>query len=553
MMRRWPPTLFLLLSIVAGLIADPCRAQPGSGDPWIEVQTEHFTLLSNAGQRTTVQIGTRLEQLWQVMAATFADIASRPPTWIYVFRDEAAISPFKMRADGRPDTVAGYYVATPLANYIAIDASAGEGPFRAVYHEFVHYFLHNNLPYAPLWLNEGLAEYYSTVRIRGARADLGLPIDDHRQWLLEHDPIPLARLFLIDTDSPEYREGLGRGTFYAQSWALTHYLMSHPDKKRMNALMQEFRRGATAESALSLVYGLDLPTLEPELKVYASGRTLPSQEWRFGDWEAGPVVTQILERGEVRFRLGDLLTHRVPIQFAAAEEYLQAALAADSTRAAVYASLGQLRHEAGRYPESHAFNARAVELAPDDAGLRLGFGLSLLEEYFAPETGQPLTAPETPPLLFEAREHLRGSMALAHPGVEDDLAFGRTFLLDRGPVPEGISALIRVVDREPWRLDAVRDLIALKAHSGDRSGARSLLDTSLRPRATPELLRQAEMILAAEDLLAAKALADQERVDEAKTLLVQTMSETQDGQVRIRVAEYLAELERGSTSSSAGE
>jgi tetratricopeptide (TPR) repeat protein len=198
----------------------------------------------------------------------------------------------------------------------------------------------------------------------------------------------------------------------------------------------------------------------------------------------------------VLFHLGDLLTHRVPIQFEPAEEYLLAALAADSSRAEAYASLGQLRHQAARYPESHALYAIARQLAPNDPQVRLGFGLSLVEESFAVETGLPLSAPVTPPLLLQARAELRPLIALDTPSVEDELAFGRTFLLDREAVDEGLAALQVVVKREPWRLDAVRDLIALTAHSGDLEGARALLEQSLRPRGAPVFVWQAEMVIA---------------------------------------------------------
>jgi tetratricopeptide (TPR) repeat protein len=493
-------TLLLLLPTIALLVPDPCPAEVVVRDPWIQVKTEHFTLLSNAGRRTTTQIGDRLEQMWQVLAATFADIASRPPTWVYVFRDEAAIAPFKVGANGRPDSVAGYYLATPLANYLVIDASAEEGPFRAVYHEFVHYFVHNHLPYVPLWLNEGLAEYYSTIRLERAHAKLGLPIEDHRRWLEQHELMPLPQLFAIDPRSPEYRAGIDQGTFYAQSWAVTHYLMSLPDKMRMQSLLRELRGGATTVDALQVAFHLDSPALEQELAAkYASGQRLPTQEWRFAEWEARPVNLKPLAPGDIRFHLGDLLTHRVPIQFDPAEEYLLAALTADSSLAEAYASLGQLRHEAERYPESHALYAIAGQLAPNDPHVRLGFGLSLVEECFAVETGLPLSAPATPPLLLQARAELRPLIALDTPSVEDELAFSRTFLLDREGVAEGLAALKVVVKREPWRLDAVRDLIALTAHSGDLEGARALLEQSLRPRGMPEFVWQAEMVIADEE------------------------------------------------------
>src|SRR5688572_5468045 len=191
--RRAPPmtrrTTVLLLSLSLSSLAvfsttDLCSAQALADDRWIEARTDNFRLLSNASERTTFKIGAKLEQLQQLLATAFGgDVQSAVPTHIYVFKDEASIAPFKIGSNGKPDSIAGYYVGTLSGHFLAIDASASEEPFRTVYHEFVHYFVNNNLPYIPLWLNEGLAEYHSTLRVKGTRVDLGLPIHEHRYWL----------------------------------------------------------------------------------------------------------------------------------------------------------------------------------------------------------------------------------------------------------------------------------------------------------------------------------------------------------------------------------
>ncbi len=518
-----------------------CSAELVAGEPWIEVETEHFTLLSNAGFRTTLEVGDRLEQLWQVMAATFVDVASRPPTWIYVFRDKGSIAPFTVGADGQPDSVAGYYIATPLANYLVVDASVEE-PLRAVAHEFVHYFIHNNLPYIPLWLNEGLAEYYSTIRLERERADLGLPIDEHRRWIQQHDLIPLDKLFQIDPESAAYHRGVGRDSFYAQSWALTHYLMSLPNRMQMQALLWEYQRGASSDEALRVAFHLDPAVIWRVLSaIYANGRPLPTQEWWFADWKMESVVTKSVDRGAALYHLGNLLTHREPVQFDLAREYLQAAVTVDSSRADAYASLGQLCHKTGRHSESHTLYEHAVRMAPHDAAIRLEFGLSLLEEHFAAETA--LSAAATPPRLEQARELLRPLMENATLSIEDDIAYGRTFFLDQVSVDEGIAALTPVVNRLPWRLDAVSYLIALTAHSGDVQGASSLLDKSLRPRGRTELVRQAEMVIADQAIRSAAMHAGKKQLAEARLLLEQTLAQTHDQDVRGMVESAIAQLE----------
>ena len=80
--------------------------------------------------------------------------------------------------------------------------------------------MRHNRPDLPLWLNEGLAELYSSFQLRGKKAAIGRPIDSHIHWLRDHALIPVGELFAIDHSSKDYNEGSRRGVFYAQSWAL---------------------------------------------------------------------------------------------------------------------------------------------------------------------------------------------------------------------------------------------------------------------------------------------------------------------------------------------
>ena len=44
---------------------------------------------------------------------------------------------------------------------MAVDASREETQLAILFHELVHGWLNTNLPHAPLWLQEGLAEVFS--------------------------------------------------------------------------------------------------------------------------------------------------------------------------------------------------------------------------------------------------------------------------------------------------------------------------------------------------------------------------------------------------------
>ncbi len=77
------------------------------------------------------------------------------------------------------------------------------------------------------WLNEGLAEYFETFQIENDRqtATLGGLNDEHLLLLQENKLIPFEAFFDTDYYSLRKQGNHGAGLFFAQAWALTHYLM----------------------------------------------------------------------------------------------------------------------------------------------------------------------------------------------------------------------------------------------------------------------------------------------------------------------------------------
>lgn len=54
----------------------------------------------------------------------------------------------------------------------------------------------------PLWMNEGLAEYFSTVVVKKDRIEFGADKPAHRAVLDHYAMLPLERVFAIGPDSP---------------------------------------------------------------------------------------------------------------------------------------------------------------------------------------------------------------------------------------------------------------------------------------------------------------------------------------------------------------
>src|SRR5436305_3638879 len=176
------------LAVTLWALAAPARALPSPKASWIEVHTASFTLFSEAGERKTREIGTDLERLRDALSqlSPGLTLSSPAPTYIFVFRDAPSFQPYQRTYNGKPLDSGGYFLGRQLANYVAINGDQHGDERAIIYHEYLHYLMHNNYAALPLWMNEGLAEYYSTFQTDRNEARIGLPIPEHVFWLRQH-------------------------------------------------------------------------------------------------------------------------------------------------------------------------------------------------------------------------------------------------------------------------------------------------------------------------------------------------------------------------------
>ena len=91
------------------------------------------------------------------------------------------------------------------------------------------------------------------------------------------DVAPDGQLFAIDQNSPEYNETARRGVFYAESWALTHYLLAGSPQRRgqLLELLRLAKTGTPGKEAFRKVFGGDPAALEREAHTYVQSYTFP--------------------------------------------------------------------------------------------------------------------------------------------------------------------------------------------------------------------------------------------------------------------------------------
>jgi tetratricopeptide (TPR) repeat protein len=215
-----------------------------SKDNWTEVRSPHFTVISNSGEKEARRVADQFEQFREVFEKSFPRLRLDlgRPLIIFAVKNEDSLKsllPGYWEVKGRAHP-AGIYVSEEERHFVAVRTNIeGENPYEVVYHEYTHAIMNLNFRGLPVWLSEGLAEYFGNSTIRDNEVDIGKISAHHLQVLQQSRLIPIEGLLLADSQSPYYNEENRVSAFYAESWAIVHYLLLDPEARKQQ-LMQKF-------------------------------------------------------------------------------------------------------------------------------------------------------------------------------------------------------------------------------------------------------------------------------------------------------------------------
>jgi hypothetical protein len=360
-----------------------------------------------------------------------------------------------------------------------------------VYHEYLHYFLHANFPPQPLWYDEGLAEFYSTFRSTENEARTGIVIDDHVRFLLDTKLMPLDQLLAVDRDSPEYNDDSKKTLFYAESWALVHYLMrGKPERApQLGRYLLLVQNGRPRDAAFREAFQTDTAALLAELAAYLRSSRFFYNRLTFSELTVPDEVhVEPMPWEDVVARLGDFLAHGEDDRFADAERFLDATLAAKPGHPGALATLIWIRMREKSYDDVADLVARARASGSNDFRVYYYGGLSRMHQLSKSMQYAGRLDAKSRALLEDARSNLRRSVELYDGFPEAKALLGQTYLAEVGPAAaEGIPFLEAAVARLPSREDLPRDLQTLRG----RAAVDPALLTSEGVRPTPRAERLA--------------------------------------------------------------
>jgi tetratricopeptide (TPR) repeat protein len=342
-----------------------------AGEPeWVEVRSPHFSVVTDAGEKRGREVALRFEQMRIAFGTLLAKarINLPAPLQIVAFRNTRELNHYVPLWKGKPIQAAGLFEGNDDRSFIMLDMSVDD-PWQVVFHEYGHQLLNGNTgaEFQP-WFDEGFAEFYSTIKVNGKEADVGLPSQTDLEILHRMGWMKVADLFRVRSNASIYNEsGDHRTMFYAESWLVVHYLF---DKMLTPKLETYFElavgKGLPAEEAIQLAFGISSTDFDKALRQYfLSDRYAYYKLPAPAGAESNAYTAKPLGSNDAKVVMADMHLHSPDYQDKAATEFEDVLKAQPSNPEALrglgYAYL--LKHD---FQQAGEYFARAVEHDSED-------------------------------------------------------------------------------------------------------------------------------------------------------------------------------------------
>lgn len=530
-----PPVPKGLARDTTGKVRTPLRAIPFPAEDgtWIRIRTERFDIISSATADRTRELAADVETLASALVRSnerFAPARTRATVFVFDRRKES--QPYFDLLFGQENAKpTGVYVRYDGGGTMVVDGSRRGGPLqrndpgiRTAMHELMHDLLRQSDSAPPLWLEEGLAEYFSNARVEGDRVTAGDPIREHAAAMARYAPMTLAQLFAVKAESRDATAS----HFYAQSWAAVNWLIG-TDQQAFFRFLRDVERGTPVADALRTHFDKSTADMESAIRWRNPvSRTVVLQ----GTRPATIAAAQTLDRATLLYELGRFLSHISGAEKETQRHY-EEALRIDPNHARTLAAIGNLE--------------AAVAAAPNDAGVHLLYAETLLTTAIGPFAG-----------IFEPaggdREKFRKARALAQKALTLDLTnvdagegtahgvIGTSYLVEHDLAP-GIAELERARTLIPQRMDFALNLYAMYLQSGDREKAAALFTNVFEKARDQQTMFAARNALVVSETNRANALATTGKLDEAAVIIRQLASTMTDPHGRREMEQHAAKLE----------
>jgi hypothetical protein len=254
MLRRLALECILILSLTSAASAR---------DHWICVHSPNFELYTASDEESGRAALTFFEEVRRAFTESLGlKLPENKPLTIIAFRDEAGFAPFRPQ-----NGVAAFTIALSSRSFIVMQDLVPEH-YSVALHEYTHVIIDQAGMKLPLWLNEGFAEFFATLRPEGQKIVVGRVIPDRLQSV-QSGMYGLHDVLTADRQSPLYHDDKRAGLFHAESWALVHMLkFSELYAPHFDQVLDAIGRGGDSEHVLQNAYGKTTPQIQADLAAY---------------------------------------------------------------------------------------------------------------------------------------------------------------------------------------------------------------------------------------------------------------------------------------------
>ena len=479
---------------------------------WLRVETPNFIVFGEPSEARLREIANEFERFREGLARVIPGAAEREPvpTIVVVFGSQRAFEPYRPRYNGKPVELSGLFVSSGDQNIVALALEDRDQALRVIFHEYAHIVITSIAREIPIWLSEGLAEYYSTFSLReeGRAAIVGLAPVEHVMRLRRESLIPHAELLAVQASSQMYNEGRRRNVFYAQSWAVVHLLTwGLPDRsKQLSRYIAETASGTPPDVAWTLSFG-DFD-VNADLRKYVNRDQLKAYLIRFAD--EIPTVRGSVSRpseSDVQATLANLLHHVGNEE--EAEHRLEKAVLLAPPSGNARALLGAKRIEQGRAQEAERLLFEAAADRNDWlVQYRAASGLVSLIDHVSEDKH------------LRIAEAVRGALdnvLTARPDMASALALRGTLAVEsHTDLDAGLAAIRRARSLAPGREDYAFEEARLRVERTEYEEARRILKELMTWRFHKDVRANARKLLEQVDDFAAKQQSVYRRVREGE-------------------------------------
>ena len=364
------PARALFFSLLATLTLELSGLEATHGaakkeDPWIEVRSPHFTVVSDAGEKKARRTAGDFERIRAVFLTALPKARDDgSPIVVLATKGQDGLKELLPQYWERKGRRPGGVFQRGFDKHFVVlrlDGRAHER-YRLIYHEYFHLLASLNEEKIPTWMNEGLAKFWERTRIRGKSVDIGMPIG--REVFERNSMLPLEELIGMK-ENPHDTDPNKVSIFYAQSWALIHYLLLGDENERTRPALSEYLQlvqdNVNSVEAARRSFG-DLDTLQEKLEGYVGSRKM-TRGLRIDapakiDEKAYPA-RELSPAESAAVRGSFLVASNRPYE---AQEFLEKALRLDAKNPLAHESMGYLEYRRNKRKLAKSWFEDAVGL-----------------------------------------------------------------------------------------------------------------------------------------------------------------------------------------------